>query len=56
MRNMRSDNKAFDLEVLPTNLLDSAIGFIQRNLDVTEVFPESDLIKWAEQHNYVLRD
>jgi len=46
-----SKNQAFIKDIIDSNLLDLAIGWIQNNLDPSDVFNEAELKHWANQNN-----
>ena len=46
-----SKNQQFIRDTFDSNLLDIAIGWIQNNLDPSEVFNEDELKRWANQNN-----
>ena len=50
------ENKDFSESVLPYNLLDEGIDFIQSRLAPSEVFDEDTLIEWAEDNGYFKED
>lgn len=45
-------DKAFLEEVIPTNLLDSAIDWISNNLEPGDVFSKDQLREWARANDF----
>jgi hypothetical protein len=51
MTNYRQD-EAFRNEMVADDLLPRAIEWIRANLSPEDVFPESELVEWAEDRGY----
>jgi len=46
-------NNDFLRDVIPSDLLDQAIEYIQKNLNPEDVFTDNQLQDWAESNDYV---
>jgi hypothetical protein len=47
-----SQNRQFINDVIERDLLETAVEWISKNMEVTEVFSESDLEYWALNNGY----
>ena len=50
---MKNKNESFILEVIPSDLLEAVIDWINDNLTPDEVFDEYELEDWAEDNGFV---
>lgn len=48
-----ADGKAFAEALIPTNLLDDAVSWIQDNVDPVDVFTREQLSDWALNNGFV---
>lgn len=51
-----NENKRAVSEILPAYLLDEFIDWIVNNMEVEDVFPESTLVQWAKDNDWIKLD